>query len=253
MKKIILCVVLVLSGLTCFSSYAGIPQGTSKNTSVTVVSDTTGNDNDDNADADDAAQSDASSINAAIDSAMDQAFGGTDQDNASDNDSKGVWDMDSDFGSHFVLMVLLIVFGLPVLLVAIILYFVYRNRRARYELQKTAIEKGLNPNTIYRTGAADTPNTAYIPKDISKNMPDSVTPNEILWEKGIKQMCLGIGLAVLLGIICDAKLSVIGLLIFFIGLGKAIISKTRRDPAGNPDDNPINQEEKTTDKNTTQE
>lgn len=240
MKKIIICAVLVLSGLTIGVYARGGRTAAKQNTSVTVVSDTTGS-------ADDAAGSaDADpSIDAQMDSAMQQAFGGDDasDDNAGDAGADGgsrSSSVEDGFGSpHFVLMVLLIVFGLPVLLVAVILYFVYRSRKAKYEMQKAAFERGMNPNPVYsaenRTRPQNAGSSAGTPYRNFRKWPDSVKPNEILWEEGVKQMCIGIGLALLLGVIIDAEFSFVGLLVFFIGLGKAIISKTRKNPADSSD------------------
>lgn len=253
MKKIILCVVLLMSGLTIGAYAAGSHSGKKQNTSVTVVSDTTGK-ADDTGDADASGNSaaNASSIQAQMDSAMQQAFDDGDSDDDSNNDGSSYSAFGTDdFGSHFVLLVLLIIFGLPVLLVAVILYFTYRNRKAKYELQKMALEKGVNPDTVLYAGNDTVSQTSQGRPDGKGRatvkmynwgkLPDSVTPNEVLWAKGIKQMCIGIGVALVLGVVCYAQLSVIGLLIFFLGLGNAIIAKTRKDPAQKIDNFDVNQ------------
>lgn len=259
MKKIILCTALLLAGMT-LGSYARDSRGTSKqNTSVTVVSDTTANsDVDGTDDADDAANS--SSLQAQIDSAVASRLG-VDQDDWDNSDDDWAEKNIGPFGNKgesFVIWIIFIVFGFPVLLVAVILYFVYRNRKEKYELQKMAMEKRLDSNTIYdvgKSGGEQGINTTTETKDsnnvyssISSNLPDSMTPNEVLWEKGVKQMCLGIGLALLFGFIIDAEFSVIGLLVFFMGLGKAIISKTRKNPVGDTDNFNINKRYNTTGK-----
>lgn len=239
MKKIILCTVLLLAGMTLGAEARGSRTASKQNTSVTVVSDTTTNGNMDEADNTDD-EDNTTSLQAQIDSAVQQAINQNDQD--LDNQSD-VW-------------IVFIVFALPVLLVAVILYFIYRNRKEKYELQKIAMEKGFNPNTVYYTGKPENDpgskatdgtqglNKAY--SSVISNLPDSMTPNEVLWEKGVKQMCLGIGLALLLGFIIDAEFSVIGLLVFFMGLGKAVISKTRKNPVDNSGYQDINQRYDTT-------
>lgn len=227
MKKFIICAALLVSGLT-IGAYAQGSQAVNKqNTSVTVVSDTTGTSDDTNdEDAGTDAATDPASIQAQMDSAMQSAFKQADAGNSNDN-GHGLWITQDYKGPRFVLLVLLIVFAFPVLLLAIILYFIYRNRKEKYELQKIAMEKGLNPNTPYYMDGRTAPNQP--PYTTATKLPDYITPNEILWEKGIKQMCLGLGLALLLGFIVDEYLSTIGLLIFFMGLGKAIIAKTRKN------------------------
>lgn len=235
MKKTVLCIALVLSGLT-FGAYAQNPHASTANTSVTVVSDTTGTDDDtEDADGNDAY---APSIDAQIDSAMQQAFGGDDQADSDNADNVTAKNMPWMFGGKsFVISVLLIIFGLPVLLVAVILYFIYRNKKAKYEVEKAAIEKGFNPNTAYYTGATpqgqgesawQTANTPHQADYTNTKLPNRAVLNQKLREQGIKQMCLGIGLALVLGFIVDESFSLIGILIFFIGLGKVIIARSRK-------------------------
>lgn len=232
MKKIILCIVLLVSGLTLGTYARGSRHAASQNTSVTVVSDTTGSE-DDGSDESDTydSTSDPAAVQAQVDSAIQQAFDQNQRDNS---------DSDSGFsfnGNRLMLLIVLIVFGFPVLLVAVILYFIYRNRKDKYELQKMAMEK---------EGRVNNGTAVNMPSYNVEKLPDSLTPNAILWEKGIRQMCLGIGLALLLGFIVDADFSVIGLLIFFIGLGKAVIAKTRKEPTENLNDFRVNQRYDTT-------
>lgn len=233
MKKAILCIGLVLSTLTV-GGYAKGSHSAQQGTSVTVVSDTTGTDDAGEDETDYA--TDPSSINAQMDSAIQQAFGtdNTDnQDEGSKSSGKGFsW---TDSGDKFVLTALLIIFGFPVLLVALILYFVYRNKKAKYELDKAAIEKGIYTNARYYTGAYAQPT------DSSEGTANTggkkgvfLNPNTKLWEKGVKEMCLGVGLALLLGFLCDASLSLIGVLVFFIGLGKVIIAQSRKAHESDP-------------------
>lgn len=236
MKKTILCIALVLSGLTA-GAYAKGSLHTPQNTSVTVVSDTTGTD-DATEDAADA-NADPASFDSQMDSAMQSAFG---IQNPADADDAGMhvksefpfW----DFGSSFVITVLLIIFGLPILLVALILYFIFRNKKEKYNLQKAAIEKGLNPNTVLYTGTVPQQPEETVQQQtkaadgtnyMTSKIPTQAMLNEKLWEQGIKQMCLGAGLALVLGFIVDGAFSLIGVLVLFIGLGKVIIARSRRN------------------------
>lgn len=231
MKKIIICTVLILSGITIGTYARGGQPSAARNTSVTVVSDTTENVNDPSTSDETAETDDPLSIQAQMDSAMQQAFGQNDTNGSNNDDSVSSLFWNSKGAPKYALVALLIIFGFPVLLVAIILYFVYRNKKARYEYQKAALEKGINPNMFYnagdRTATSGARDAAAETLDMSPTT--NVTPNERLWEKGIKEMCMGIGLAIFLGVLCDESLSVIGILVFFMGLGKIIISKTRKN------------------------
>lgn len=220
MKKLFFCLTLIWAGLTTgiYAKGSGAP---AHNTSVTVVSDTTGTDDD--TEEDESATS-PSSIDAQMDSAMQQAFGGMDMNDHGNTDDhfiiKGFpWPL--DLVSYFPVLLLLII-GLPLILVAVILYLLYRNRRDKYELERSAMAKGLNPNATYYTG---TGSGQPGPQSI---FPDRATQNQQLWEQGIRQICLGAGLALLLGFIINEAFSMIGILISCIGIGKVIIARSRK-------------------------
>jgi len=108
-------------------------------------------------------------------------------------------------GMLTVAAILFIIFVLaPVALVGIILYFVYKNRKERMRLMEAALKSG-----------------KQIPLDVTG------TPymrNDQLWNKGIKQLFLGLGLAILLWVVLSKLGLAIGALIALIGCGNLVIA-----------------------------
>jgi len=96
----------------------------------------------------------------------------------------------------------------PLLIIFVVFYFVNKNRRERYKLAQMAIQNG-----------------QPIPDEVLK---DHIQDSDIVsgdYTSGMRQMFLGIGLAIFLGIIIGKIGLGIGALIFFIGLGKVVIAK----------------------------
>lgn len=104
---------------------------------------------------------------------------------------------------------------LPLLIVALILFSVYKGRQAK--------------RREYERREKDQATTAEQPQPTSEEMAFSQAPdpmaeeNRRLRNDGIKNVCVGVGLAVLLGIIMDEIGLGIGALVAAIGLGKLII------------------------------
>ena len=96
----------------------------------------------------------------------------------------------------------------PLLIILVVFYFVNKNRKERYKLAQMAIQNG-----------------QPIPDEVLKGH----TPNEALnsndYTAGLRQIFLGIGLAIFLGIVAGKIGFGIGALVFCIGLGKVVISK----------------------------
>ena len=140
----------------------------------------------------------------------------------SDEDVKGV--MEQVFGSLdgediagmiFVLLIIFIMFFLaPIGILIAIFYFINKNRREKYKLAQVAMQNG-----------------QPIPDQILKDRPDGSDHSD--YQSGIRQMCLGVGLAIFLGITAGKIGFGIGALVFFIGLGKWYIA---RQSQGNKDD-----------------
>ena len=94
----------------------------------------------------------------------------------------------------------------PLILIAFIVYLIFRNRRQRYLLAEKAMESG-----------------QQIPQELVRTEQQS---DEYLWRKGIKNVFLGIGLAILFKCLGADPLTGIGWLIALYGVGQAVISKT---------------------------
>jgi hypothetical protein len=110
-----------------------------------------------------------------------------------------------------------IFFLLPLLIIVTIIYFVNKNRKERYKLAQMAIQNG-----------------QPIPDEILKDNDGTFLTSE--YHSGIRQMFVGVGLAIFLGIILG-KLGIgIGALVFFIGLGKWFVARQ----SGNTGNDPLN-------------
>lgn len=114
-------------------------------------------------------------------------------------------DWDNVTSMFFVVCVVAIIFLLsPLLIIALIFYFVNKNRKDRLKLAQMAIQHG-----------------QPIPDPLIHERPVlGINP----YRSGITQICLGIGLMVFLGMIIGKLGFGIGALVFFIGLGKLIIA-----------------------------
>ena len=105
----------------------------------------------------------------------------------------------------------------PLLIIFLIFYFVNKNRRERYKLAQMAMQNG-----------------QPIPDDVLKEKMTTVDSND--YTSGLRQIFLGIGLAIFLGIVAGKIGFGIGALVFFIGLGKVVIAKK----SGFTDNDPLN-------------
>lgn len=101
---------------------------------------------------------------------------------------------------------IIFVFGLPALLIFIIFYFRYKNRKAKYRLAEQALASG-----------------QQLPPDFFKKV-----ENRDLRSRGIKNIFLGIGLFIFLWALTgEFGLGCIGLLIMFTGFGQVVIYYTQ--------------------------
>ena len=109
---------------------------------------------------------------------------------------------DEEFGAKFTITICFIVFVLaPISIIGLIFYFIRQSRKDKIRLAELAAQNGQPiPTDLLRS--AKNSNANYAP--------------------GVRQCCLGIGLAIFLGIIMDELGFGIGALVFFIGLGKII-------------------------------
>ena len=103
-------------------------------------------------------------------------------------------------GTLFILFVLF-----PIVIIIGVVYFINRNRKERLKLAQMAMEKG-----------------QPIPEQLLK---EEARENSDDYQKGLRQMFTGVGLAIFLGIVAGELGFGIGALVFFIGLGKWYIAR----------------------------
>ena len=114
--------------------------------------------------------------------------------------------MSNDMGGIIVLISVIMIFGLPLFIVAITLWFRYKNKQAKYKLAAEALAAGHS-----------------IPQELFNERNRN---NEIM-TKGITHIFLGIGLGVFLWVMTGVKgLAAIGFLIFCMGIGQVLIAYT---------------------------
>ena len=108
----------------------------------------------------------------------------------------------------FFLVLILIFIVAPIALIGLILYFVYKSRKDKMRLMEMAVKNGkpLPPHIVSPIAHRD----------------------DYLWNKGIKQMFLGVGLAILLYFILGKFGIAIGALILLIGCGNLVIGYNAR-------------------------
>ena len=123
-----------------------------------------------------------------------------------------------EFGEiHIAALSIIMIFGLPIFIVALVLYFAYKNKQAKYKLASEALAAGKE-----------------IPENLFKANPKK--ENNDTLTKGIKNVFLGIGLVVFIWVLTgEESLAAIGFLMFCIGLGQVVIAKVTR-PKDNDND-----------------
>lgn len=114
------------------------------------------------------------------------------------------------------------IFGLPILIVALVLYFRHKNKQAKYKLATEALAAGKE-----------------VPKELfEENLASPKHNNETL-TKGIQNICLGLGLGVFLWLLTNvAAIAAIGFIIFCKGVGEVIIAYTTRSSEKEPSTTP---------------
>ena len=115
-----------------------------------------------------------------------------------------------------VILVTLLIAIAPFLVVIFIVYLVFKNRRQRYELAEKAMSSG-----------------QQIPQELVRTERQS---DDYLWKKGIKNIFVGIGLAILFRCLGADPLTGIGWLVALYGVGQAVISKTSSSKHDKQDD-----------------
>ncbi len=111
---------------------------------------------------------------------------------------------------HIAALAIIMIFGLPTFIVALVLYFAYKNKQAKYRLASEALAAGKE-----------------IPQELFNSNAQKV--NEDTLTKGIKNIFLGIGLGVFLWVLTHEEgIAAIGFFIFCIGLGQVVTAYATR-------------------------
>ena len=115
------------------------------------------------------------------------------------------------FGWLYALIPILLIFVFPLLVLFLIFFFVYKGQKAKYRSYEKMAASG-HP----------------IPQETLERMAES---DYKMRNEGIRDICVGAGLAIFLGLIMDDLGIGIGALVAFIGLGKLIAwYASRKDP-----------------------
>lgn len=115
-----------------------------------------------------------------------------------------------DFGGvivaiFFVLLCIITVLS-PVILIAVILYLVFKRRNDRYRVIEKAMETG-----------------QPLPDDMKRG---AIESNEVLWRKGVKNFFIGLGLIAVFVSFGMESLIGVGVLVALYGAGQGVIAKT---------------------------
>lgn len=118
--------------------------------------------------------------------------------------------------AYVAIVVVVVLFLIaPLLIIFVIFYFVNKNRRERYKLAQMAIQNG-----------------QPIPNEVLNDTKNAIRNDD--YQAGIRQMCVGAGLAIFLGFVIGDLGWGIGALVFFIGLGKWYVGRQARMDNPNP-------------------
>lgn len=105
----------------------------------------------------------------------------------------------------FVLLCIITVLS-PVILIAVILYLVFKRRNDRYRVIEKAMETG-----------------QPLPDDMKRG---AIESNEVLWRKGVKNFFIGLGLIAVFVSFDIESLIGVGVLVALYGAGQGVIAKT---------------------------
>ncbi len=135
----------------------------------------------------------------------------TNEENADEYSYEGsYWDLPDIIDATMLIPIVAIVatFGMPVLIIFLIFFFRYKNRKAKYRMAEQILASGQPlPGNFFSTSSTETADTR---------------------SKGIKNAFLGLGLFIFLWAITDEfSIGCIGLLVMCIGLGQIVIHYTQ--------------------------
>ena len=196
MKKSVFAMMLLMAALTILPM-AAQPADSTHVDEIEAFSDTTSND--------------TSSV-AVPPVPLDDSFDFDDEDFFNSSSFHAIFEKNHEgiMGMFFVLAVLFILFVLsPIVIIGLILWFIYKNRKNRMRLAEMAMKNG-----------------QPIPDELVKTTP--VTSDDMR-QKGIRQVFLGIGLIFLLGWAAGKIGAGIGILVLCIGLGNLFIARSAKE------------------------
>lgn len=121
--------------------------------------------------------------------------------------------VDTSGGALSGLLIVLFIFTLlfvlsPIVILAVLFYFIYKNRKQRMQYAQQAMQNG-QPS----------------PDDVAE--PQQPADRD-LWAKGMRQIFLGAGLAIFLGLVAGKVGFGIGALVLCIGVGNLVIARNQK-------------------------
>ena len=134
------------------------------------------------------------------------------------------WDLGQDTKEAVIAITAIVfIFGFPLIIVFIVFFFRYKNRKAKYRLAEQALANG---------------------QQLPENFFKGVETTDIR-SKGINNIFVGIGLFIFLWAITgEFGIGCIGLLIMFTGFGKIVIYYTQQKSRKEKDSTPIEKDER---------
>lgn len=101
------------------------------------------------------------------------------------------------------ILAIVLIFGMPIFIVLIVYYSKYKNKKAKYDLLKVALQAG---------------------KDIPEGLYDSNPKKTNMMTRGISNIAIGLGVGIFLWALTDKfGLGCIGFIITIIGIGQVVI------------------------------
>ena len=134
------------------------------------------------------------------------------------------WDLGQDTKEAVIAITAIVfIFGFPLIIVFIVFFFRYKNRKAKYRLAEQALANG---------------------QQLPENFFKGVETTDIR-SKGINNIFVGIGLFIFLWAITgEFGIGCIGLLIMFTGFGQIVIYYTQQKSRKEKDSTPLEKDER---------
>ena len=134
------------------------------------------------------------------------------------------WDLGQDTKEAVIAITAIVfIFGFPLIIVFIVFFFRYKNRKAKYRLAEQALANG---------------------QQLPENFFKGVETTDVR-SKGINNIFVGIGLFIFLWAITgEFGIGCIGLLIMFTGFGQIVIYYTQQKSRKEKDSTPIEKDER---------